>query len=406
MRRLAILSVFVAAPPAAAQETVYTEVERGRYAMISGNCQGCHTAPGEEPFAGGRAMETPFGTIYSPNITFEPETGLGRWSRDDFWRAMHEGIAPDGARYYPAFPYPHFTRMPREEADALYDYLATLPHAKKEKPRNELPWPLSWRASLAGWMWLFFEPGVFEPDPDKSDEWNRGAYLVEGPGHCAGCHTEKNLAGADKESRHLMGEQLDDWAAPGIRGGTNGALAHWSEDDIVAFLKTGRNAHTAAFGTMSEVIELSTQHMLESDLRAMAVYLKSLDGEARPAPAEPDAAVMNAGAAIYFDNCSACHVSDGSGVAGFFAPLAGAAKANDPDATTVLRVILEGARAVPTKAHPTPLTMPAYAWKLTDAQIAAVATYVRMSWGNRGGAVTASEVARLRQRLAADLGPD
>lgn len=193
---------------------------------------------------------------------------------------------------------------------------------------------------------------------------------------------------------------------PGLERRLNCALAHWSEDDIVAFLKTGRNAHTAAFGTMSEVIELSTQHMLESDLRAMAVYLKSLDGEARPAPAEPDAAGMNAGAAIYFDNCSACHVSDGSGVAGFFAPLAGAAKANDPDATTVVRVILEGARAVPTKAHPTPLTMPAYAWTLTDAQIAAVATYVRMSWGNRGGAVTASEVARLRQRLAADLGPD
>lgn len=168
---------------------------------------------------------------------------------------------------------------------------------------------------------------------------------------------------------------------------------------VVEFLKTGRNAHTAAFASMSEVIEHSTRHMVESGLCAMAVYLKSLDSEARPAPARPDDAVMAAGAAIHFDNCSACHVSDGSGVARFFAPLAGSAKANDGDATTVGRVILEGAR-------PSLLAMPAYGWKLTDAQVAAVTTHVRMSWGNRGGAVTASDVARLRARLAAGLGPD
>ena len=410
MRRLAILAASVAAwwtaLPAAAQDTVYTQVERGRYALITGNCQGCHTAPGEEPFAGGRGLETPFGTIYTPNITFDPETGLGRWSRDDFWRAMHEGVAPDGSRLYPAFPYPHFTKMPRAEVDALYDYLATLPKVKKEKPENGLPWPLSWRASLAGWRWMFFEPGVFRPDPERSDQWNRGAYLVEGPAHCAGCHTEKNLAGADRKSRHLMGGQLEDWAAPDIRGGTHGGLAHWSEDDIVEFLRTGRNAHTAAFSIMSEVIDYSTQHMVEDDLRAIAVYLKSLEGEERSSPDAPDEATMNAGAAIYFDNCSACHVSDGKGVPRFFAPLAGSGKANNADATTVVRVILEGARAVPTKAHPSPLTMPAFGWKLTDGQVAAVATYVRASWGNRGSPVSAAEVAALRERLAAGLGPD
>ncbi len=407
MRRLlgALAAIAALSAPAAAQETVFSQVERGRYALITGNCQGCHTAPGEEPFAGGRGLETPFGTIYTPNITFDAETGLGRWSRDDFWLAMHEGLAPDGTRLYPAFPYAHFTKMPREEVDALYDYLSTLPRVKKEKPDNELPWPFSWRTTLAGWQWMFFEPGVFEPDPEKSEAWNRGAYLVEGPGHCSGCHTEKNLAGADKESRHLMGGQLENWAAPDIRGGRNGGLAHWSEADIVEFLKTGRNAHTAAFSIMAEVIEYSTRHMLEQDLHAIATYLKDLEGEERATPAALDEKVMAAGGAIYFDQCSACHVSNGSGVPRFFAPLAGSGKANDPDPTTVIRVILEGARAVPTKAHPTPLSMPAFDWKLTDEQVAAVATYVRTSWGNRGGAVSASEVEDLRERLRAGLAP-
>lgn len=411
MRRVLVIAAFGAAVatgplPATAQETVYTQVERGRYALITGNCQGCHTAPGEEPFAGGRGLETPFGTIYTPNITFDPETGLGRWSRDNFWQAMHEGIAPDGSRLYPAFPFPHFSKMPRDEVDALYDYLGSLPQVKKEKPENELPWPLSWRFSLAGWRLLFFEPEPFQPDPDKSGEWNRGAYLVEGPGHCAGCHTEKNLAGADKESRHLMGGQLENWAAPDIRGGENGGLEDWSEDDIVEFLKTGRNAHTAAFSIMSEVIEYSTQHMVDDDLRAIAIYLKDLEGEERSAPTSSDENVMEAGAAIYFDNCSTCHVSDGSGVPRFFAPLQGSGKVNNEDATTVIRVILEGARAVPTKAHPTPLTMPAFHWKLSDEQIASVATFIRSSWGNRGGAVSASDVADLREKLNAGLGPD
>lgn len=402
---LSILAVAASVAPAASQETVYTQVERGRYALVTGNCQGCHTVPGEEPFAGGRGLETPFGTIYTPNITFDEETGLGRWTRDDFWQAMHEGKAPDGTRLYPAFPYAHFSKMPRDEVDAIYDYLSTLPHIRKEKPENALPWPLSWRASLAGWQWMFFEPEPFQPRTDKSDQWNRGAYLVEGPGHCAGCHTEKNLAGADKESRHLMGGQLENWAAPDIRGGANGGIAHWSEDDIVEFLKAGRNSHTAAFSIMSEVIEFSTQHMVDEDLRAIAVYLKDLEGEERDAPATPSDAVMQAGAAIYFDNCSACHVSDGSGVPRFFAPLAGSGKVNNEDATTVVRVILEGARAVPTKVYPSPLTMPAFNWKLSDEQIAAVATYVRASWGNRGEPVSASDVGALRESLAEALAP-
>lgn len=385
--------------PAGAQNNSFSQVERGRYAVATANCQGCHTVPGETPFAGGRGLGTPFGTIYTPNITFEPDTGLGLWTKDDFWRAMHEGVARDGSNLYPAFPYPHFTKMPRDEVDAIYDYLSTLEPVRKEKPENELPFPLNVRMALSAWNWMFFEEGAFQPDPDKSAEWNRGAYLVEGPGHCAGCHTEKNLAGADKESRHLKGGNLENWSAPDIRGGRHGGLSEWSEDDIVEFLKTGRNARTAAFSVMAEVIELSTQLMTEDDLRAIAVYLKDLESDEPGTYAKPDDATMTAGAAIYFDNCSACHVSDGSGVPRIFAPITGSGKVNNPDATTVIRVILEGARAVPTHARPSPLSMPAFDWKLTDEQVAAVASYVRASWGNAAPAVSAGDVADLREAL-------
>jgi mono/diheme cytochrome c family protein len=391
--------------PARTQETSFAQLERGRYIALAANCQGCHTAPGGRPFAGSRGLETPFGTIYTPNITFEPETGLGRWSRDDFYRAMHEGISRDGSRLYPAFPYPHFTKMPREDVDAVYDYLSTLPRVKETKPQNELPFPLSWRIMLSGWNLLFFRPGPFEPNASKSPEWNRGAYLVEGPGHCAGCHTEKNLAGADKKTQHLKGGQLENWAAPNIRGGRNGGLEKWSEDDIVEFLRTGRNIHTAAVSIMSEVIKLSTQHMRDDDLRAIAIYLKDIESDERAAPAKPDDKVVAAGEAIYFDNCSACHVSNGSGVPRFFAPLAGSGKVNNRDPTTVIRIILEGARSVPTKGRPSPLSMPAFDWKLSDDQIATVATYIRSSWGNRGSSVSGRQVAELRERLLTGSAP-
>lgn len=399
-RTVLVTACLLAAPLGAfAQDNSFAQVERGRYLTGASNCQGCHTNPGEEPFAGGRGLETPFGIIYSPNITFDDETGLGLWSRDDFLRAMREGVRRDGQHLYPAFPYPHFTKMPREDVDAIYDYLQTLPHIRKEKPDNELPFPLNWRRTLAGWKMLFFQQGEFRPDPDKSDEWNRGAYLVQGPGHCAGCHTEKNVLGADKKDRDLMGGQLEDWAAPDIRAGRHGGLERWSEDEIVEFLKTGRNAHTAAFSIMAEVIDYSTQHMEEDDLRAIAIYLKDLEGEEKRSSSSPDEKVMAAGSAIYFDNCSACHVSDGSGVPRFFAPLAGSGKVRDEDPTTLIRVILEGARAVPTAAYPSPLSMPAFDWKLTDEQIAAVATYVRSSWGNDAPTVSPRDVERLRRNL-------
>lgn len=385
--------------PATAQQNSYAQVERGRYIAATANCQSCHTVEGQEPFSGGRAMETPFGTIHTPNITFDARTGIGRWSKDEFYRALHEGISRDGSRLYPAFPYPHFTKMPREDVDAVYDYLASRPRVVRERKEHELPFPLNWRRLVAGWNLAFFDKGPFQPDPNRSAEWNRGAYLVEGPGHCAGCHTDKNLAGADRKSRHLMGGNLENWAAPDIRGGRNGGLERWSREDIATFLKTGRNAHTGALTRMGEVVAYSTQLMTEDDLGAIATYLKSLDGLPRPVATRPSEAVMQAGRAIYFDNCSACHVSNGTGVPHVFARLAGSNKLNDPDPTTVIRVILEGAQAVPTEARPSPLSMPAFGWKLTDEQVASVASYIRASWGNAGPPVTADMVRRVRADL-------
>lgn len=387
--------------PASAQNLSFSQVERGRYLATVGNCAGCHTdeVNDGERYAGGREMETPFGSIYTPNITFDNETGLGLWTRDDFYRAMNEGIARDGSHLYPAFPYPYFTLMPRQEIDAIYDYLSSIEPVYSETPEPQFPFPLNIRQAVMGWNLLYFEPQEFVPDPEQSDEWNRGRYLVDGPAHCGACHTDKNFAGADIEDEYLRGGVLEDWLAPNIRGGENGGIAHWSEDDIVAFLEGGRNDHTGVMPRMGEVVVLSTQYMETADLEAIAIYLKTLDDEARDPVEQPSEAIMTAGGGIYFDNCAACHASDGTGVPEIFAPLAGSNKVNAEDPITMLRVILEGTLAVPTNDNPGPIGMPAFDWKLTDQQIADLATFLRASWGNSAPAVSEGEVADLRERL-------
>lgn len=386
---------------ALAQGGSFSQIERGRYLATASDCVGCHTdfENDGEPYAGGRELGTPFGVIYSPNITFDDETGLGLWTRDDFYRALHEGISREGHNLYPAFPYPYFTLMPREDVDAVYDYLRSLEPVRSETPEPEFPFPMNVREAVIAWNVLYFEQGEFVPDPEQPDEWNRGRYLVDGPAHCGACHTGKNIAGADVESEYLRGGILEDWLAPNIRGGENGGISHWSEEEIVDFLATGRNAHTAAMIRMGEVVVLSTQHLETEDLGAIATYLKSLDDEPREPVDPPADAVMHAGAAIYFDNCSACHASSGEGAPGIFAPLAGSNKVNAEDPTTMLRIILEGAMAVPTEAHPGPLGMPAFGWKLSDEQIADLASYVRAAWGNSAPAVSADEVSDLRASL-------
>jgi mono/diheme cytochrome c family protein len=374
------------------------QAQRGRYLAVLGDCMACHTkAGGGAPYAGGRAIGTPFGAILSANIT---SAAMGAWTDDQFYRALHEGIDAKGRHLYPAFPYNYFTRMTRADSDALLAYLKTVPGVPGEVQTDILPFPFNIRALMIVWNGLYLKKGEFQPNPQQSAEWNRGAYLVEGPGHCGACHTPKSALGGDLQSRRYQGGVLDEWLASNLTGNARFGLGGWSADDVAQFLKTGRNARSAATGAMAEVVAFSTSQMSDADVRAIAVYLKSLPAmDARAVPAA-DPATMKAGEAIFTDSCSACHRMNGQAVPGAFPPLPGNANAQQADPTTLARIILNGARSQPTAARPTPLSMPAYNWKLTDAEVAAVATYVRNSWGNSAPPVTAAQVAAVRKKTA------
>lgn len=402
---VATLAVALACQPAAAKENSFAQVERGRYLAMVGDCASCHTAPGGKPFAGGRALNTPFGAIYSSNITPDLQTGIGAWSDDDFYRAMHSGIDAEGDHLYPAFPYPYYTHVTRDDALAIRAYLQTLEPVRSRRPANDLFFPLNQRFLLFGWNMLNFDKGEFKPDPGKSAAWNRGAYLVEGLGHCGACHTPKDFTGADIKGRELTGGLLDNWLAPALTGLKRGGLAGWSEDDIADFLQNGRNRHGAAYGPMAEVVELSTSKMTRDDLLAMATYLKSLKPDSEDDTRHtPDPAAMKRGGALYTDNCSTCHGGNGEGTPLFFAALKGSGVVQSTDPTTVIHAILKGVRAAPTDRYPTALSMPTFEWKLSDREIADLATFIRNNWGNSAPAVSAGEVHSLRKALHARAG--
>lgn len=397
---LGVAGVLLVAGIAAADEQSFQQIERGRYLATVGDCASCHTAPGGRSFAGGLAIETPFGSVVTPNITPDRKTGIGAWSDGDFLRAMHEGIGADGRHLYPAFPYPNYTKVSRDDVIAIRAYLATLEPVNHHVESNTLPFPFDIRAGMIGWNAMFFDEGRFQKDESKSDEWNRGAYLVEGLGHCSACHTPKNALGGDKTSVSYSGGLLQGWFAPDITANPRYGIGGWNENDIVAYLQTGHNRNAAATGPMLEVVENSTSRMTQSDLRAMAVYLKTLSNQPESLPASPDQTMMASGRMLYEGNCSACHKASGAGVAGLFPALAGAPNVQSADATTIIRVLLQGARSAATDAAPTGPAMPAFGWKLSDDQIAAVATYIRNAWGNRGASVAASSVSTVRSDLA------
>lgn len=387
---------------ARAADTSFAEIERGRDLATAADCAGCHTAKAGQPFAGGEMVPTPFGSIAAPNITPDRETGIGAWSDEQFYRALHLGISPGGEHFFPAFPYTYFTKLTRSDVLAIRAYLNTIQPVKKEVQGNHLVWPLRYHALMRPWDWIFFEPGTFQPDPHESAEWNRGAYLVQAAGHCGACHTPKNPLGADKADEALQGAAPAGWFAPNITGNMREGIGGWSVDDIAEYLKTGRNKYNNAAGEMAEVVENSTSKLPDSDLHAIAVYLKSLDaGQQPPAPQpiKPNDQMMIAGHAIYADSCSGCHEEDGKGVARMFPRLANSASVVSHDPTTIIRVILDGARTAPTDKAPTPFSMPAYNWKLKDNEIAAVATYIRNSWGNAAAPLTPSQVGDLRKKL-------
>lgn len=377
------------------------QIARGKYLTEVGDCVACHTAPGGEPFAGGLPIETPFGALVSPNITPDPATGIGAWGDDDFVRAVRDGIGRGGERLYPALPYPYFTHATNEDVLAIRAYLATLKPVRNAVVSNQLPFPFNIRQSLIVWRALYFEPGFWHNDPSKSAEWNRGGYLVEGLGHCGACHTPKTALGGDENSRHLYGNTLQRWWAPGLNADRRSGLGQWPVEQVVQYLKTGRNDWADASGPMADVVTNSTSHMSDSDLHAIATYLKTVPGptdESRQPVAANDAR-MRAGQAIYVDQCSACHTPTGAGIPKLLPRLAGSPALQGRDATSAIRVVLEGARSVGTDAAPTASAMPRFDWKLNDDQVAAVTTYIRNAWGNAAAAVSAGDVSSLREGL-------
>ncbi|WP_426407700.1 c-type cytochrome [Bradyrhizobium ganzhouense] len=369
----------------------------GKTLVEAGGCAGCHTADPAKPFAGGKRIDTPFGAIYAPNLTPDRDTGIGAWQDADFTRAVRYGTAPDGSLYYPAFPYPYFTRMTKDDTLAIRAYLGTLtPVVSRNKP-PELRWPLNYRGLMRAWNLLFFTPGLFEPDQSRSAAWNRGGYLVTGLGHCGACHTPKNYFGADKTAQALSGGDLGSWYAPRLDGAARTGLQSWSAEDIAEYLQSGRNAKSHAGGPMAEVIVNSTSKMSDADVRAMAEYLKSLAPARRETiVTPPDAAEMKAGQAVYAKFCIACHEADGSGAPRIYPPLPGNALLQSINPSSTLRIILDGAHTMTTPRAPNTGEMPPYAKQLSDDEIAAVTNYIRNSWGNAGPLVTSRQVAKAR----------
>ena len=322
----AIVIVFALTPAMAGESDPqdFTQIERGRYLAVAGDCASCHTVPRfGRPFAGGRAIETPFGNIVAPNITPDRETGIGAWSDDEFDAAVRRGVRRGGSLLYPAMPYNAYTKMSRDDVVAIRAYLNTVSPARNAVTANTLPFPFNIRAAMHVWNALYFKEGPFQPDPGKSAEWNRGAYLVDGLAHCGACHTPKTLLGGDKTSEYLQGSYLQGWSAPDITNDKARGIGSWSVEDAVAYLKSGHNRITAATGPMAEAVSLSTSHMKDADLAAIVAYLKSIPGAdhaATPLPAEGP--VMQAGAAIYRDQCSACHALNGRGIPQLFPSIA------------------------------------------------------------------------------------
>jgi len=375
------------------------QLRPGQYLVAAGDCMSCHLRPGGEPLAGGLGLHTPFGVIYSPNITSDKDTGIGNWTAEQFHHAMHDGIDDEGNNLYPAFPYPWFRRVSREDDDAILAFLQTTPAVRYTPPKNDLTFPLNFRSMVKGWNHLYLNSQDFQADPGQSAEWNRGAYLVNGLGHCGGCHTPKNAFGADKSKLELYGATLDNWVAPDLTGNERTGLGSWSIDDIAEYLHTGRNRHAGAGGTMADVITYSTSLLSDADRRAMAVYLKSRTASPSVADARPDPGAMRRGAAIYSDACASCHLENGVGQPRYFPPLGPNAMLQQADPIGLEHLILAGGRIGTSPLRPSPLTMPSFAWKLTDEEVADVATFIRNSWGNRAEPVSASAVRDARKQL-------
>jgi len=395
---LALLLTACLLLPAHAEEAV----ARGRNLAILGDCAGCHTQAHGPAFAGGLSFNTPFGTIYSTNITPDRDTGIGKWSEADFYRALHEGIAPGGEQLYPAFPYIYFRRITRQDTDELFAYLRTLKPVQRKPTPNRLMFPMNMRFGLLFWNWLYFDKNPPKIPAGASADWKRGEYIVNGVGHCAACHTPKSVLFGDESGKPLAGGVVDHWFANNLAGGQIDGLGQWSHAELVQFLATGINPYATAAGPMLEKVTASTGRMTAQDRAAIATYLKSLPPQKRAAFEPPRPEQMERGRGLYLAHCQACHAANGrprgSGAMSGYPNLAGDTLMMEHDPTTVLRLILAGGTAPPTPGRPPLKPMPAFA-KLDDGMIADLATYIRNAWGNSAPLVDATQVHTLRRAL-------
>jgi mono/diheme cytochrome c family protein len=398
LKRALLATALIAciATPAAAQDAV----SRGKYLAILGDCAGCHTKStiGAPPYAGGLPFTAAFGTLYSPNITPDKQTGIGNWTQDQFYTTLHTGIAPRGKHLYPAFPFLYFTHIRRADSDAIYAYLRTVKPVRSTPPPNKLIPPFDIRATMVFWDAMFFKEGTYKNDPARSAAWNRGNYIVNGFGHCAECHTPKNILFGDETGKPLQGAVEEGWFSANLTGNKGDGLGRWSLADIVQYLKTGRNKYAWAAGTMQEKVTSSTSKMTDTDLMAVATYLKSLPAAPESQPSAPDASAMHHGQAVYIANCASCHSEPGAGTPRDYPDLAGDTLIVGRSPETVTRIVLEGAQSAKTANAPTSYSMPGFG-ALKNKDVADVVTYIRNSWGNHADPVSVSQVKAIRKLI-------
>ena len=375
--------------------------ERGAYLSKVGNCAGCHTARGGAAYAGGLAIQTPFGSVYASNLTPDATTGIGNWTRADFWRAMHHGRSKDGRLLYPAFPYTSYTLVTRDDSDALFAFLKSLTAVKQTNKMHAVRFPYNSPVALAVWRALFFKPGSYQADAAQSAVWNRGAYLTEGLGHCSACHAARNALGAT-DGLNLAGGLIpvQNWYAPSIVAPNEAGLQDWRIEDIKALFKNGITAQASVNGPMAEVVLSSTQHWNDTDLNAMAVYLKALPASTAAQPTAPPGETTERGSKLYEQHCAACHGDAGKGVPNAYPSLGGNRAVLMPQTANLVQMVLNGGYAPATAGNPRPFGMPPFVLLLNDSDIAAVLTHVRSSWGNQAGSVSAFDVGRIRDNGA------
>lgn len=405
-----------AVPGAEAGAAAGTAPDRGEYLAHAADCVACHTTPGGAAYAGGRGMASPLGTIYATNITPDKETGIGQYTLADFDRALRQGIARDGHRLYPSMPFPSYAKISDADIAALYGYfMNSVQPVSRQNRATDIRWPLNTRWPLAIWSWLFTEPGVYEARADRDAQWNRGAYLVQGLGHCGACHTPRGWLYQEKalteaKGAFLAGASLDDWSAVDLTGTQTHGLARWSEAEIKQFLQTGHNSTGAAFGSMIDVINYSTQYLTDADNTAIAHYLKSLPAAHESAGWSADATTTRTldgldysapGSQPYVAYCAGCHGRNGAGSPPYIPALAGNPAVLDPDPVSLVNITLNGSSPIVVGERPDVYRMVPFRTALDDRQIAEVVTFMRGAWGNKAGAVEARQVAELRGRTAA-----